>query len=84
MQISGPWSKEVNSSPSPPPASSKAPVSLPYSISTPTEAPGPAQSGAVLDRVGFVAGSARSGFAAVLDLSSLLDMLDLGSMFFWV
>ena len=48
----------VNSPPSPPLASSKAPVSPPSSISTPlVEAPGPAQSGAVLNRVGFVAGS---------------------------
>ena len=70
----------VNSPLSPPPTSSKAPMSPPSSISTPTEAPELAQSGAVLDRVGFVAGSARSGLAAVLDPGSLLDLLDLGSL----
>nr|POF22892.1 mitochondrial import inner membrane translocase subunit tim23-2 [Quercus suber] len=55
----------VNSPPSPPPASSEAPVSPPSSISTPpAEAP---QSGAVLNRVGFAAGSvAVAVFAAVL------------------
>ena len=48
----------VNSPPSPPPASSEAPVSPLSSISTPpAEAPGPAQSGTVLNRVGFAAGS---------------------------
>ena len=58
----------VNSPPSPPPASSEAPVSPPSSISTPpAEAPGPAQSGAVLNRVGFAAGSvAVAVFSAVL------------------
>ena len=48
----------VNSPPSPPSAYSEAPMSPPSSISTPlVEAPGPAQSGAVLNRVRFVAGS---------------------------
>ena len=48
----------VNSPPSPPLASSKAPVSPPSSISTPpAKAPGPAQSGVVLNRFGFAAGS---------------------------
>ena len=48
----------VNSPPSPPPASSEALVSHPSSISTPlAKAPGLAQSGAVLNRVGFAAGS---------------------------
>nr|XP_023910576.1 classical arabinogalactan protein 1-like [Quercus suber] len=48
----------VNSPPSPPPASSEAPVSPPSSISTPpAKAPGPAQSGIVLNKVGFAAGS---------------------------
>ena len=48
----------VNSPPSPPPASSEAPMSPPSSISTPpAEAPRPAQSGAILNRVGFAAGS---------------------------
>ena len=58
----------VNSPPSPPPASSDAPVNPPSSISAPpAEAPGPAQSGAVLNRVGFAAGSvAVAVFAAVL------------------
>ena len=71
----------VNSPPSLPLASSKASVSPPSSISTPAEAPGLAQSGTVLDRVGFVVGS---GFTVVLDLGSLLnldslpDLLDLG------
>ena len=65
----------VNSPPSPPLASSKAPVSPPSWISTPAEAPGLAQNGSILDKVKFAAGS---GFAAVLDLGSLLDLLDLG------
>ncbi|XP_030923300.1 classical arabinogalactan protein 1-like [Quercus lobata] len=48
----------VNSPPSPPPTFSEAPVSPPSSISTPpTEAPGLAQSGAILNKVGFIAGS---------------------------
>ena len=55
----------VNSPPSIPPASYKALVSLPSSISTPAEAPRLAQRGIVLDRVGF---AAESGFTAVLDL----------------
>ena len=71
----------VNFPPSPPPAYSEASVSPPSSISTLAEAPGLAQSGTVLDRVGFVV---ESGFTAVLDLGSLLnldllpDLLDLG------
>ena len=79
-----------NSLASPPPASSKAPVSHPFSISTPTEALGLAQSGAVLDEVGFAAGSTRSGSTAVLDLGLLLDLgslpdlLDQGSLPFWI
>ncbi|KAL0012376.1 hypothetical protein SO802_007484 [Lithocarpus litseifolius] len=58
----------VNSPPSPPPASSEAPVSPPSSISTPpAEAPRPAQSGAFLNRVGFIARSvAVAVFAVVL------------------
>ena len=86
----------VNSLPSLPPASSKAPVNPPSSTSTPAEAPGLAQSGTVLDRVGFAAGSGfavgsgfiaestGSGFVAVLDLGLLSDLfdavLDLGSL----
>ncbi|KAL4596216.1 hypothetical protein ACB092_12G148600 [Castanea dentata] len=58
----------VNSPPSPPPASSEAPVIPPSSISMPpAEALGPAQSGAILNRVGFAAGSmAVVVFAVVL------------------
>ena len=80
----------VNSLATPSPAFSKAPVSPPFSISTPTEALGLAQSGAVLDEVGFAAGSTRSGFTAVLDLGSLLDLgsspnlLDQGLLSFWI
>nr|POE83228.1 hypothetical protein CFP56_64962 [Quercus suber] len=48
----------VNSPPSPPPTSFEALVSPPSSISTPpTEALGSAQSGAVLNKVGFTVGS---------------------------
>ena len=54
----------VNSPPSPTPTSSEALMSPPFAISTPpAEAPRPAQSGAVLNRVGF---AARSVAVAVL------------------
>ena len=54
----------VNFPPSPPPTSSEASVSPPFAISTPpAEAPRPAQSCAVLNRVGF---AARSVAVAVL------------------
>ena len=58
----------VNYPPSPSLASSKALVSPPSSISTPpVKAHRPAQSGAVLNRVGFAAGSvAVAVFAVVL------------------
>ncbi|XP_030924783.1 classical arabinogalactan protein 1-like [Quercus lobata] len=58
----------VNSPPSPPSASSEASVSSPSLISTPpSEALGLAQSGAVLNRVGFTAGFvAVAVFVAVL------------------
>ena len=56
--VLAPSSAVINSPPSLPPTSSKAPVSPPSSISTPpAEAPGLAQSGAVLNRFGFAAGS---------------------------
>ena len=55
------------------PTQAPAPKALASSPSTPlAEAPGLAQNGVVLNKVGF---------AAVLNLGSLLD---LGSMFFWV
>ena len=89
----------VNFPPSPPLASSKAPVSPPSSISTPVKAPGLAQSSTVLDRVGFAAGSVGSGFAtgsvgsgfatgsAGSRFAVVLDqglLLDLGSLPFWI
>ena len=89
----------VNFPPSPPLASSKAPVSPPSSISTPVKAPGLAQSSTVLDRVGFAAGSVGSGFAtrsvgsgfatgsAGSRFAFVLDLgllLDLGSLPFWI
>ena len=56
----------VNYPPSPSLASSKALVSPPSSISTPpVKAHRPAQSGAVLNRVGFAAGSVAAGSVAV-------------------
>ena len=89
----------VNFPPSPPLASSKAPVSPPSSISTHVKAPGLAQSSTVLDRVGFAAGSVGSGFAtgsvgsgfatgsAGSRFAFVLDLgllLDLGSLPFWI
>nr|POE73917.1 replication protein a 70 kda dna-binding subunit b [Quercus suber] len=74
----------VNSPPSLPSASSKALVSPPSSISTPAEAPGLAQSGTILDKVGFVAGSAGFGFAAGSARFAVGSVRRICSMPFWI
>lgn len=64
-----PKSRVHSHSPSPSPVSSEAPASSPTSIAAPpSEAPGPAVNGAVLNRVGFAGSVAVGVFAAALVL----------------